>query len=81
MVARRAPAILPAHARFDAQHLARGVWLDGGYGYRGGGYYERGYSDTDLNPHSRVEQRPYGSWGGGPRGVAYGFRAARTADQ
>lgn len=53
----------------------------GGYGYRGGGYYERGYTDTALNPHSRVEQRPYGSWGGGPRGVAYGFRAARTADQ
>jgi len=53
----------------------------GGYGYRGGGYYERGTADTALNPHSRVEQRPYGSWGGGPRAVAYGFRAARTADQ
>lgn len=53
----------------------------GGYGYRGGGYYERGTADTALNPHSRVEQRPYGSWGGGPRSVAYGFRAARTADQ
>ena len=53
----------------------------GGYGYRGGGYYERGTADTALNPHSRVEQRPYGSWGGGPRAVAYGFRAARTAEQ
>ena len=52
----------------------------GGYGYRGGGYYDRGTADTALNPHSRVEQRPYGSWGGGPRVVAYGFRAARTAD-
>ena len=52
----------------------------GGYGYRGGGYYERGRPDGPLNPHSRVEQRPYGSWGQGPRGVAYGFRAARTAD-
>ena len=52
----------------------------GGYGYRGGGYYNRGSAETDLNPHSRVEQRPYGSWGGGPRGVAYGFRAARTAE-
>jgi formylglycine-generating enzyme required for sulfatase activity len=52
----------------------------GGYGYRGGGYYQRGSTETALNPHSRVEQRPYGSWGGGPRGVAYGFRAARTAD-
>jgi formylglycine-generating enzyme required for sulfatase activity len=53
----------------------------GGYGYRGGGYYERGTKDTALNPHSRVEQRPYGSWGGGPRSVAYGFRAARTAER
>ena len=57
------------------------AWAGGGGGYRGGGYYERGTADTALNPHSRVEQRPYGSWGGGPRGVAYGFRAARTADQ
>jgi formylglycine-generating enzyme required for sulfatase activity len=53
----------------------------GGYGYRGGGYYERGMRAGPLNPHSRVEQRPFGSWGGGPRAVAYGFRAARTADQ
>jgi len=53
----------------------------GGYGYRGGGYYMRGSAEGPLNPHSRVEQRPYGSWGGGPRGVAYGFRAARTADR
>ncbi|HUP89992.1 MAG TPA: SUMF1/EgtB/PvdO family nonheme iron enzyme, partial [Longimicrobiales bacterium] len=52
-----------------------------GYGYRGGGYYERGMTETALNPHSRTEQRPYGSWGGAPRGVGYGFRAARTADQ
>ena len=53
----------------------------GGYGYRGGGYYRRGSAETALNPHSRVEQRPYGGWGGGPRAVAYGFRAARTADR
>lgn len=53
----------------------------GGYGYRGGGYYERGSAETALNPHSRVEQRPYGGWGGGPRAVAYGFRAARTAER
>ena len=53
----------------------------GGYGYRGGGYYARGSAETALNPHSRVEQRPYGGWGGGPRSVAYGFRAARTADR
>jgi formylglycine-generating enzyme required for sulfatase activity len=53
----------------------------GGYGYRGGGHYLRGSAEGPLNPHSRVEQRPYGSWGGGPREVAYGFRAARSADR
>jgi formylglycine-generating enzyme required for sulfatase activity len=58
----------------------------GGYGYRGGGFYERERERSrnplarDLNPHSPVEWRNYGSWGGGPRGVAYGFRAVRTAD-
>ena len=58
----------------------------GGYGYRGGGYYERERERTrdwtvrELNPYSPVEWRNYGSWGGGPRSVAYGFRAVRTAD-
>jgi len=58
----------------------------GGYGYRGGGYYERERERThdwtvrQLNPYSPVEWRNYGSWGGGPRSVAYGFRAVRTAD-
>ena len=56
----------------------------GGYGYRGGGYYERERERTrdqavrDLNPFSPVSWRNYGSWGGGPRGVAYGFRAVRS---
>jgi hypothetical protein len=52
----------------------------GGYGYRGGGYYERGMRDGEFNPYSPVEWRRYGSWGGGPRAIAYGFRAVRTAD-
>ena len=58
----------------------------GGYGYRGGGYYERARERArdpmarDLTPHSPTEWRSFGSWGGGPRGVAYGFRAVRTAD-
>jgi formylglycine-generating enzyme required for sulfatase activity len=52
----------------------------GGYGYRGGGYYERGTADTQLNPFSRVSWRPYGAWGGAPRSIGYGFRAVRTAD-
>jgi formylglycine-generating enzyme required for sulfatase activity len=59
----------------------------GGYGYRGGGYYERAREQArmsatapELNPYSPVEWRNHGSWGGGPRGVAYGFRAVRAAD-
>ena len=52
----------------------------GGYGYRGGGYYERGMKERELNPFSRVSWRPYGAWGGAPRSIAYGFRAVRTAD-
>jgi formylglycine-generating enzyme required for sulfatase activity len=51
----------------------------GGYGYRGGGYYEHGFQAGELNPHSRTEWRRFGAWGQGPRSVAYGFRAARTA--
>jgi formylglycine-generating enzyme required for sulfatase activity len=51
----------------------------GGYGYRGGGYYERGMKPREFNPYSPVEWRRYGSWGGGPRSIGYGFRAARTA--
>lgn len=58
----------------------------GGYGYRGGGFYEwereraKDPLAQSLNPHSPVSWRPYGSWGGAPRSIAYGFRAARTAD-
>ena len=51
----------------------------GGYGYRGGGYYQRGMKPTDFNPYSPIAYRRYGSWGGGPRSIAYGYRAARTA--
>ena len=57
----------------------------GGYGYRGGGYYERdrerAQSDREFNPYSPVAWRPYGAWGGAPRSVAYGFRAVRTAER
>jgi len=52
----------------------------GGYGYRGGGYYERGMPDREFNPYGPTEWRRYGSWGGAPRSIAYGFRAVRTAD-
>ncbi len=57
----------------------RGDNEQGGYGYRGGGYYEHGKAAGAFNPHSPVAWRPYGSWAGGPRSIAYGFRAVRTA--
>lgn len=66
----------------SGDHDASGT---GGYGYRGGGYYygeqERATGDRDLNPFSPVSWRSYAAWGGAPRSVAYGFRAARTADR
>ncbi|AEE50059.1 hypothetical protein Halhy_2176 [Haliscomenobacter hydrossis DSM 1100] len=51
----------------------------GGYGYRGGGYYEHGKPEGDFNPHSPVSWRNYAAWAGGPRSIAYGFRCVRTA--
>ena len=52
---------------------------EGGYGYLGGGFYQQGMRETEFNPHSPIAYRRYGSWGGAPRSLAYGFRAARTA--
>lgn len=50
----------------------------GGFGYRGGGYYEIGTYYSDFNPHSPIGYRYYGAWSGGPRKIAYGYRAGRT---
>ncbi len=52
----------------------------GGYGYRGGGYYEHHKPASEFNPHSPIAYRPYGAWAGGPRSIAYGFRCVRTAE-
>ncbi len=52
----------------------------GGFGYRGGGYYEIGTGYSDFNPHSPIGYRYYGAWSGGPRSIAYGYRAGRTAE-
>ena len=49
----------------------------GGFGYRGGGYYDQDLIDN-FNPHSPIGHRFYGSWSGGPRYVAYGYRAGRS---
>jgi beta-lactamase class A/formylglycine-generating enzyme required for sulfatase activity len=71
--------ILDAYGNATNQDWPLGDDDRGGYGYRGGGYYERGMRPREFNPYSPIEWRRYGSWGGGPRSIAYGFRAARTA--
>ncbi|WP_353777633.1 SUMF1/EgtB/PvdO family nonheme iron enzyme [Winogradskyella sp. 3972H.M.0a.05] len=52
----------------------------GGFGYRGGGYYKVGTAYGDFNPHSPIGYRFYGAWSGGPRSIAYGYRAGRSAN-
>jgi len=61
------------------QDWPRGDDNPGGYGYRGGGYYQHGFQESVFNPHSPIAYRRYGAWGGGPRYIAYGFRCVRTA--
>lgn len=51
-----------------------------GFGYRGGGFYRHDEVYDAYRPHSPVSFRPYGSWSGGPRHRAYGFRGVRTAE-
>ena len=50
----------------------------GGFGYRGGGYYEHGKPEGDFNPHSPIGWRNFAAWAGGPRSIAYGFRCVRS---
>lgn len=52
----------------------------GGFGYRGGGYYQVGTYYSEFNPHSPIGYRYYGAWSGGPRYISYGFRGGRTAE-
>ena len=58
----------------------KGIKEEGGYGYRGGGYYNHGMKISDFNPHSPIAYRPYGSWAGGKRSIAYSQRYVRTAN-
>ena len=55
----------------------RGDEAPGGYGYRGGGYYEQGMREGPFNPYSPIAYRRFGAWGQAPRSLAYGFRAVR----
>ena len=59
----------------------KGINEEGGYGYRGGGYYYHGMKISDYNPHSPIAYRPYGSWAGGKRSIAYSQRYVRTANE
>lgn len=52
----------------------------GGYGYRGGGFYDHSQEEGLFNPYSPTAFRRFGAWGSAPRYKAYGFRAVRTAD-
>ncbi|MBO3696992.1 SUMF1/EgtB/PvdO family nonheme iron enzyme [Roseivirga sp. E12] len=57
----------------------KGIAEEGGYGYRGGGYYQHGKNESDINPHSPIAYRTYASWSGGKRSIAYSQRYVRTA--
>ena len=57
----------------------KGIKEEGGYGYRGGGYYEHGKTYSAYNPHSPIAYRPYAAWSGGKRSIAYSQRYVRTA--
>lgn len=57
----------------------KGINEEGGYGYRGGGYYQHGKKPGDYNPHSPIAYRPYAAWAGGKRSIAYSQRYVRTA--
>ena len=71
--------------KLDFGHATNSDWPTsdnevGGFGYRGGGYYQVGTVYSDFNPHSPVGYRYYGAWSGGPRYISYGYRAGRTAE-
>ena len=58
-----------------------GIDEQGGYGYRGGGYYHANQANHELNPHSPIAYRTYASWSGGTRSIAYSNRYVRTAPE
>lgn len=50
----------------------------GGYGFKGGGFYDHNMVYGSFNPHSTVDDRRFGAWSGGFRTEAYGQRFVRT---
>ena len=63
----------------DVDGWPSGVTEQGGYGFRGGGFYNHGRDYHEFNPFSPVAYRPYGGWSGGNRTEGYGARFVRTA--
>jgi len=54
-----------------------GVSEQGGFGFRGGGFYYHDRAYHEFNPFSPVSYRRYGAWSGGNRTEAYGNRLVR----
>ncbi|GAB5399550.1 MAG: hypothetical protein Aureis2KO_11350 [Aureisphaera sp.] len=72
--------LLSANGSATNEDWPKGISEEGGYGYRGGGYYHHGMKVSDFNPHSPTAYRPYGSWAGGKPSIAYSQRYVRTAN-
>lgn len=70
---------LSAEGKATNADWPKGIAEEGGYGYRGGGYYQHTMRVSEFNPHSPIAYRPYGSWSGGKRSIAYSQRYVRTA--
>jgi len=73
--------IISDNGRATNEDWPKGIAEEGGYGYRGGGYYQHDMKFGDFNPHSPIAYRPYGSWAGGKRSIAYSQRYVRTAPE
>jgi formylglycine-generating enzyme required for sulfatase activity len=50
-----------------------------GFGFKGGGYYEKQRMYGAFNPHGPIGYRNFAAWAGGARSIAYGSRFVRTA--
>ena len=70
--------ILNANGAATNTDWPKGIYEEGGYGYRGGGYYQHGMRISEFNPHSPIAYRRYGAWAGGKRSIAYSQRFVRT---
>ncbi len=63
----------------DVAEWPSGAEDEGGFGFRGGGFYGYNRMYHTYNPFSPVAYRPYGGWAGGDRTKAYGTRLVRSA--